>query len=104
VNHAPVLTLWATVVAERLSHPTDTVLTLGRAVAGSSARAKVGSIGIVDDAQEGAQRQERSAAIKPQRQVVRLLGRDVPAVPADDGTLPRRSAIGLVRRVRQWRR
>jgi hypothetical protein len=87
VNRAPVLTLWATIVAERLGHPPETALTLGRAVAGSSARAKARSIGIVDDAQDAAERRERAAAIKPQRQVVRLLGRDVPVVPADDGTL-----------------
>ena len=38
INRAPVLTLWGAVVAERLGHPADTALTLGRAVAGSSAR------------------------------------------------------------------
>ena len=38
VNRAPVLTLWAAVVAGRLGHPYDTALTLGRAVAGSAAR------------------------------------------------------------------
>lgn len=31
VNRAPVLTLWATVVAERLGYPPDTTLTFGRA-------------------------------------------------------------------------
>jgi hypothetical protein len=36
INRAPVLTLWAAVVAERLGHPADTALTLGRAVAGSA--------------------------------------------------------------------
>jgi hypothetical protein len=34
INRAPVLTLWAAVVAERLGHPAGTALTLGRAVAG----------------------------------------------------------------------
>jgi hypothetical protein len=33
VNRAPVLTLWATVVAGHLGHPPDTALILGRAVA-----------------------------------------------------------------------
>ena len=87
VNRAPVLTLWATVVAERLGYPPDTALTLGRAVCGSSARAKARSLGIADDAQEAAERRERAAALKPQRQVVRILGRDVAVLPADDGTL-----------------
>jgi hypothetical protein len=45
VNRAPVLTLWAVVVAGRLGHPLDTALTLGRAVAGSAARVKARSIG-----------------------------------------------------------
>jgi hypothetical protein len=87
VNRAPVLTLWATVVAERLGHPPDTALTLGRFVAGSSARAKARSLGIADETQEPADRRERSAAPKPQRRVIRLLGRDVPVQPAEDGTL-----------------
>ena len=40
VNRAPVLTLWAAVVAECLGHDRETAITLGRAVAGSSARAR----------------------------------------------------------------
>ena len=40
VNRAPVLTLWAVVVAERLGHPLDAALTFGRFVASSIARAK----------------------------------------------------------------
>nr|WP_294552408.1 hypothetical protein [uncultured Rhodopila sp.] len=45
VNRAPVLTLWAAVVAEHLGHPADTALTLGRVVAGSAARVKARNIG-----------------------------------------------------------
>jgi hypothetical protein len=37
INHAPVLTLWAAVVAERLGFSRDEALTLGRAVAGLNA-------------------------------------------------------------------
>ena len=40
VNRAPVLTLWASIVAERLGYPASTTLTLGRAIAGYSAMAK----------------------------------------------------------------
>jgi len=87
VNRAPVLTLWAAIVAERLGHPPDTALTLGRFVAGSSARAKARSLGIADESQEAAEQREQAAAIKAQRQMVRLLGRDVPVLPADDGTM-----------------
>lgn len=57
VNRAPVLTLWATVVAERLGHSLSTALTLGRFVAGSSARAKARRLGIADEVQDAADRQ-----------------------------------------------
>lgn len=87
VNRAALLTLWATIVAERLGYPSDTALTLGRFVAGSSARAKARSLRITDEPQDATDRRERAAAVIPQRQVVHLLGRDVPVVPADDGTM-----------------
>jgi hypothetical protein len=87
VNRAPVLTLWATVVAERLGHPPETALTLGRFVAGSSARAKARRLGISDEKQDAEERHARAAELKPRRQTVHLLGRDIPVVAADDGTL-----------------
>ena len=40
INRAPVLTLWAAVVAERLGFEYDEALTLGRAVAGLNAYPK----------------------------------------------------------------
>ena len=52
VNSAPVLALWASVVAEALGHPPDTALTLGRYVTSSSARIKARSIGMLDEAME----------------------------------------------------
>jgi hypothetical protein len=87
VNRAPVQTLWATVVAERLGHPPDTALTLGRAVAGSSARAKARSLGLVEEHLEAAARQAGAAELKPRVQTARLLGRDIPVLQADDGTV-----------------
>ncbi len=87
VNRAPVLTLWATVVAERLGYPPETALTLGRFVAGSSARAKARRLGISDEKQDAEERHARAAELKPRRQTVRLLGRDIPVLAADDGTL-----------------
>ncbi len=47
VNRTPVLTLWAAIVAERLGHDADAAITLGRAVAGSSARVQARAIGVV---------------------------------------------------------
>ena len=46
VNRAPVLTLWAAVVAERLGHDRATALTLGKALAGLSAVAKGTRLGL----------------------------------------------------------
>jgi hypothetical protein len=39
INRAPVLTLWAAVVAERLGFERDEALTMGRVVAGLNAYA-----------------------------------------------------------------
>ena len=46
INRAPVLTLWAAMVAERLGFGRATASTLGRAVAGFSAHANGVSLGI----------------------------------------------------------
>ena len=43
INRAPVLTLWAAVVAGRLGYDRDEAATLGRAVAGFGAAAKARS-------------------------------------------------------------
>jgi hypothetical protein len=87
VNRAPVLTLWAAVVAERLGYPPETALTLGRFVAGSSARAKARRLGIIEETQEAEERRSRAAELKPRRQTVHLLGRDIPVLAAADGSL-----------------
>jgi hypothetical protein len=86
VNRAPVLTLWATVVAERLGHPDDTALTLGRAVAGSSARIKARAIGREERKVErdaDAPRITEPAATEP----VLLLGKTIRLLPTEDGEL-----------------
>ena len=85
VNRAPVLTLWAAVVAERLGHDPDAAITLGRAVAGSSARIKARAIGL----DEGKREEAPGGKAKPHppapRQVVHLLGRDVPVIEGKEG-------------------
>ncbi len=77
VNRAPVLTLWAAIVAERLGHDASAAITLGRAVAGSSARVKARAIGLEEKPEGGSL---RDAAKPAPRQTVHLLGRDVPVV------------------------
>jgi hypothetical protein len=46
INRAPVLTLWAAIVAEQLGFTHDEALTLGRAVAGLNAYSKGKALGI----------------------------------------------------------
>ncbi len=46
INRAPVLTLWATTVGERLGFDQDEALSLGRAVAGLTAQSKGQRLGI----------------------------------------------------------
>src|SRR4051794_19846046 len=81
INRAPVLTLWAAVVAERLGYGADAAITLGRAVAGRSARAKARAIGIEaehepEDMRRVARREEARRARAALR-AVHLLGRDI---------------------------
>ena len=81
INRAPVLTLWAAVVAERLGFNWEEALTLGKAVAGLNAQSKGRRLGIFEPAGEGAEKARRKRA--PFH--VDLLGRKVPAKNTDDG-------------------
>ena len=84
INRAPVLTLWAAVVAEVLGFDHEEALTLGRAVAGLNAYSKGLALGLF---------QPTPKAIKEQRQKMRreetvtvdLLHRALPAKHTDEG-------------------
>jgi hypothetical protein len=84
INRAPVLTLWAAVVAQRLGFDRETALTLGQAVASSSAHAKAVSLGIVEPRPELVREQSDRLAEGEQLRVD-LLGRAVPLVRMPDG-------------------
>jgi hypothetical protein len=62
VNRAPILTLWATLVAERLGHPPETALSLGSAVAGTAARAKARRLGIAEEKDHAKDRADAAPA------------------------------------------
>jgi hypothetical protein len=82
INRAPVLTLWAAVVAERLGFRHDEALTLGRAVAGLNAYSKGKALGLfAPTPKEVAER--RRAMREKQGLAVDLLGRAVPCVATD---------------------
>jgi hypothetical protein len=87
VNRAPVLTLWAAVVAEHLGHPEETALTLGAAVAGTAARAKARRLGLAEDRPEEDGHRPRGEATGGERHVVRLLGREIAVSRSDGGVL-----------------
>ena len=83
INRAPVLTLWAAVVAQRLGFAEDESLTRGRAVAGLNAQAKGRRLGIFKPHEEKpkkAREKERGG-----RFLIEVLGRPVPATNTDDG-------------------
>ena len=88
-NRAPVLTLWAAVVAERLGYDEDTALTLGKAVAGLNAQSKGRRLGIYDAPEdEGDKAESKSKSDKEpatDQPMVRVLGRPVPATKTKEG-------------------
>lgn len=79
INRAPVLTLWAAVIAERLGFDHGEALTMGKAVAGLNAYAKGVRLGIYEPAPEAVKRQRRAMA-EGEQLTVQLLRRAVPVV------------------------
>jgi hypothetical protein len=92
INRAPVLTLWAAVVAERLGYDEDTALTLGKAVAGLNAQSKGKKLGIYEGKTEE-KKEDKLALSKAEGkkeqeakpEFVELLGRGIPAVKTPNG-------------------
>jgi signal transduction histidine kinase len=78
VNRAPVLTLWARLVAERLGHPRATALTLGKAVAGLNAQSKGRRLGINEEPAKQAAKGKPSASSGGPEASIALLGREEP--------------------------
>ena len=84
INRAPVLTLWASVVAERMGFDRSEALTLGRAVAGLNAYSKGKSLGIFKPSKKAVSKKRRE--LRTGETVhVDLLGRAVPATRTRDG-------------------
>src|ERR1700693_3809892 len=83
VNRAPVLTLWATTVAERLGFDEDEALSLGKAVAGLNAQSKGQRLGIFKPVP---QEVKRARARKREEEfLIEICGRQVPAINMTDG-------------------
>lgn len=84
INRAPVMTLWAAVVAERIGFDEQAALSLGKAVAGLNAQSKGRSLGIYS-AVEGASERKGKPGETPEVTLVTLLGRPVPAIRTRQG-------------------
>jgi hypothetical protein len=107
VNRAPVLTLWASVVAEVLGFEHDEALTLGRAVAGLNAYLKGVSLGLFQPTPTDVKEQRRKMR-RDETVTIDLLHRAVPAKHTDEGLralsgdspirlLPRRPFLSFAR-------
>jgi hypothetical protein len=84
INRAPVLTLWAAVVAEWLGFRRDEALTLGRAVAGLNAYSKGVSLGLFRPSPKSL-KERRKLLTRGRRWKVDVLRRAVPVVRTPDG-------------------
>ena len=85
INRAPVLTLWATIVAERLGYNKNVSLTFGKAVAGLNAQSKGRRLGIYEEKSEDEKKEEKQKEKPVKVEFIELLGRGVPAVKTSQG-------------------
>jgi hypothetical protein len=85
INRAPVLTLWAAVVAQRLGFNEDEALTLGKALAGINAQAKGRRLGVFNP-QEVKPAKAREKA-RGEEFWIEICGRPVPAKTNEEGIL-----------------
>ena len=83
INRAPVLTLWAAVVAERMGYKRGEALSLGKALAGLNAQAKGRRLGIytpVSGGAKGARGKKRGEEFW-----IELCGRPIPVKNTSEG-------------------
>jgi hypothetical protein len=83
INRAPVLTLWATAVAERLGFNQDEALSLGKAVAGLTAQSKGRRLGIFKPVPQEVKKAR--ARKRGEEFLIEICGRQVPAIKTADG-------------------
>jgi len=84
INRAPVLTLWAKVVSERLGYDTGEALSLAKALAGLNAQSKGRRLGIYGKPEEAGDAEPKGREAV-QQEMVTVLGRPVPVVRTEKG-------------------
>ncbi len=85
INRAPVLTLWASVVAERMGHSRQEALSLGRALAGLNAQSKGRRLGIYEEKTPEEKEKDKKKAKAAETQTVAVMGRSIPVVKTAHG-------------------
>ena len=83
INRAPVLTLWASTVAERLGFDQNEALSLGKAVAGLTAQSKGQRLGLYKPVPQEVKKAR--ARKRGEEFFVEICGRQVPAINTTDG-------------------
>src|SRR5580704_3633458 len=83
INRAPVLTLWAAVVAERLGFDPDEALSLGKAVAGLTAQSKGRRLGMYKPVPQEVKKAR--ARKRGEEFLIEICGRSVPAINMPEG-------------------
>jgi len=84
INRAPVLTLWAVVVAERLGYKEASALTLGKALAGLNAQSKGRALGLYE-AKEKKRTEKEGTGVGVEVEFVELMGRRIAATQGEKG-------------------
>src|SRR5216117_2146829 len=94
INRAPVLTLWAAIVAEHLGFDREEALSLGKAFAGLTAQSKGRRLGIFAPTPEALKKARKE---KREKEFwIEILGRHVPAnSEASKGLPSRKSSCGV---------
>jgi hypothetical protein len=85
INRAPVLTLWAVVVAERLGYKPGEALTLAKGLTGLTAQAHGRALGIFEPSEEGKGKAKRHEADETKVFGQLFLGRQIPVVRTNEG-------------------
>jgi hypothetical protein len=83
INRAPVLTLWAAIVAERVGFDREEALSLGKAVAGLTAQSKGRRLGVFAPTPEALKKARKEKRAK--ELWIEILGRHVPAINTPEG-------------------
>ncbi len=83
INRAPVLTLWASVVAERMGYEHAEALTLAKELAGLNAQSKGQRLGIFTPAEKSPEEARKSKSQETSH--VELMGRSLEVVNTSEG-------------------